>query len=267
MNFRLFKRLLILAIWTILFACTNSETARDQNSSQESTKNEDGQISLSDKDPEETLAIIQEGTNPPSEQLVENFGELLSSLKGYYSDIATNEMADKLAMAYDLAAEKGNEESLLEFVIGFKNGVQNSINSNLRLDFTQFVANYICYKTNCDGVNSEVLKFFDPNYVVRDRSIEMSAAESLYREKIEAEKIEEKEIFGKLKKRAEKDWPSDYTTQEFWINEQIGAYRYMKTIPDDKIKRKAQRDWPLDFTTQKFWYNEQIAAKKRLENR
>jgi hypothetical protein len=39
----------------------------------------------------------------------------------------------------------------------------------------------------------------------------------------------------------------------------------MKTLPDDGIKRKAQLDWPLDFTTQKFWYNEQIEAKDRLK--
>lgn len=73
-------------------------------------------------------------------------------------------------------------------------------------------------------------------------------------------------IIEKLKARAARDWPDDYTTQEFWVNEQITAYEYMKTIPDtDPIKKKAARDWPLDFTTQQFWYNEQIAAKERLK--
>ncbi|NII81455.1 MULTISPECIES: hypothetical protein [unclassified Pedobacter] len=73
------------------------------------------------------------------------------------------------------------------------------------------------------------------------------------------------EITEKLKAKAKKDWPDDYTTQEFWVNEQINAYEYMLTIEDNSIKAKAQRDWPLDFTTQKFWYNEQIEAQERLK--
>ncbi|MGQ7854716.1 hypothetical protein ACUN24_10760 [Pedobacter sp. WC2501] len=32
------------------------------------------------------------------------------------------------------------------------------------------------------------------------------------------------EITQKLKAKARKDWPDDYTTQEFWVNEQINAY-------------------------------------------
>jgi hypothetical protein len=40
----------------------------------------------------------------------------------------------------------------------------------------------------------------------------------------------------------------------------------MLTIPNnDRIKKKAQRDRPFDFSTQQFWYNEQIEAKERLE--
>lgn len=81
-----------------------------------------------------------------------------------------------------------------------------------------------------------------------------------------ANRIIEKKIIEKLKAKAKRDWPEDYTTQEFWIKEQIADYYYMKTISDeDKIKKKAQRDWPLDFSTQKFWYNEQIDARVRLK--
>ncbi|WP_295204243.1 hypothetical protein [uncultured Chryseobacterium sp.] len=69
----------------------------------------------------------------------------------------------------------------------------------------------------------------------------------------------------KLKEKAKKDWPNDYSTQEFWINEQIEAYDYMETIEDNAIKKQAQKDWPLDFSTQKFWYEEQVEAKQRLE--
>lgn len=72
-------------------------------------------------------------------------------------------------------------------------------------------------------------------------------------------------IISKLKDKAKRDWPNDYTTQEYWVNEQIDAYEYMKSIADNEIKQKAQRDWPLDFVTQKFWYNEQIDARERMQ--
>lgn len=77
--------------------------------------------------------------------------------------------------------------------------------------------------------------------------------------------ISEKDIVKeKLKERAERDWPNDYTTQEFWMNEQLDAYDYMLGIEENSIKKQAQRDWPLDFVTQKFWYDEQIEAKERM---
>ena len=72
-------------------------------------------------------------------------------------------------------------------------------------------------------------------------------------------------VIEKLKLRAKRDWPNDYTTQEFWVNQQIEDYEYMKSIPQDPIKKKAQKDWPFDFTTQKYWYNEQIEAKERIK--
>ncbi len=182
MTNRYLKRLLtILFIGTVLLACSSSETKTDLNSNQESTetKKEDGQKNLSDKDPEVILAIIQDGTNPPSERLVENFGELLSSLKGYYTDIASNEMADKLAMAYDLAAEKGNKESLLEFVEGFRNGVKNSINSNVHYDFTEYLATYVCYKTNCTFGQKEDMKFFKADFVKEKQANSIVKEENL----------------------------------------------------------------------------------------
>lgn len=75
---------------------------------------------------------------------------------------------------------------------------------------------------------------------------------------------EKQEIIEKLKARAKRDWPNDFTTQEFWVNQEIEDYEYMLTIENNSIKKQAQRDWPLDFSTQKFWYNEQIEAKERM---
>lgn len=71
-------------------------------------------------------------------------------------------------------------------------------------------------------------------------------------------------VFQQIKEKATRDFPNDYTTQEYWINEQKQAYLYMKSIPDDEIKQKAELDFPIDYTTQKYWYNEQIEAKKRM---
>ncbi|WP_432714400.1 hypothetical protein [Pedobacter sp.] len=75
---------------------------------------------------------------------------------------------------------------------------------------------------------------------------------------------EDNAILLKLKAKAKEDWPDDYSTQEFWVHQEMEDYQYMKTIKAGPIKRKAQRDWPLDFSTQKFWYNEQIQAKERM---
>lgn len=72
-------------------------------------------------------------------------------------------------------------------------------------------------------------------------------------------------IIAKLKLKAQKDWPNDYTTQEYWLNEQIMAYEYMLTVENNSVKNQAQKDWPLDFSTQKYWYNEQIRAKERIK--
>lgn len=82
---------------------------------------------------------------------------------------------------------------------------------------------------------------------------------------VDKDQQEEDKIKEKLKAKAKRDWPNDYTTQEYWINEQIEAYKYMKTIPDGSVKSKAQHDFPLDYTTQKYWYNEQVEAKERMK--
>jgi len=99
-------------------------------------------------------------------------------------------------------------------------------------------------------------------------SVEVENTDRLEQEiSVEDTKAKEakKQIIEKLKAKAKKDWPNDFTTQEYWINEQIEAYEYMLTIENNSIKKQAQRDWSLDFTTQKYWYNEQIEARERLK--
>lgn len=99
------------------------------------------------------------------------------------------------------------------------------------------------------------------------KSLSSSESSGVHPQEIEMKNTNPKKdaIIIKLKEKAKKDWPNDYSTQEYWINEQIEAYDYMETIEDNSIKQKAQKDWPLDFSTQKYWYEEQIEAKNRIE--
>jgi len=100
------------------------------------------------------------------------------------------------------------------------------------------------------------------NVVETENSTEAEPIANVEQDKAEAEKEAIKE---KLKAKAKRDWPNDFTTQEFWVNQQMDDYEYMLTIEDNSIKQKAQHDWPLDFSTQKFWYNEQIDAQERMK--
>jgi hypothetical protein len=99
------------------------------------------------------------------------------------------------------------------------------------------------------------------NVVETEQSNMTETGVNVEQDKGNAEKDAIKE---KLKAIAKRDWPNDYTTQEFWVNQQIDDYEYMLTIENNSIKAKAQKDWPLDFSTQKFWYNEQIEAQERM---
>ena len=96
----------------------------------------------------------------------------------------------------------------------------------------------------------------------QSNTTETETVANVEQDKAEAEK---EAITEKLKAKAKRDWPNDFTTQEFWVNQQIDDYEYMLTIENNSIKAKAQKDWPLDFSTQKFWYNEQIEAQERMK--
>jgi len=69
-----------------------------------------------------------------------------------------------------------------------------------------------------------------------------------------------------LKGQAQKDWPNDFVTQEYWVSQQLKDYEFMRSIPNDALKAEVERDFPLDFTTQKYWYSEQVRAKNRMSN-
>lgn len=72
-------------------------------------------------------------------------------------------------------------------------------------------------------------------------------------------------ILEKIKAKAQKDFPDDYSTQKYVIEEQMQAYQYMKSVPASKLKSKVEKQFPLDFSTQKYEYDEQMQSKQELE--
>lgn len=126
-----------------------------------------------------------------------------------------------------------------------------------------------------DGAIAEadqiVREFQDDNEPKRPEEkltqIEIEAAQkSLEQEQLKQKSLSvDPETRSKLSTEAQKRWPEDYSTQEYWINEEISAYHRMKKIPNDPIKKRAQRQWPVDYSVQEHWYKEQVAAKKRLQ--
>jgi hypothetical protein len=77
--------------------------------------------------------------------------------------------------------------------------------------------------------------------------------------------LEDQKIIDKLKAKAKRDWPNDYSVQKMVFEEQVQNYFYMKTVTDLKIKRKVQTDWPLGYSVQKMIYNEEIDAKEQMK--
>lgn len=112
--------------------------------------------------------------------------------------------------------------------------------------------------SNLNNKKSEKITPNEPHSIIQN-------SEEIPNVEEEKPNSEKEAIIEKLKEKAKRDWPNDYSTQEFWVNQQIDDYEYMLSIENNSIKAKAQKDWPLDFSTQKFWYNEQIEAQERMK--
>jgi hypothetical protein len=169
MSNNILKQILTLFLSSILLSCSTG-TTNDQKFNQENTDTKaEEQKKLSDKDPEVLLAIIQEAKNPPSERLVQDFAELLNTLKGYYSEMPKIDITNTLAKAYDISVKDGYKKSLLEFVQGFLHGVKNSTDNNVRHDYAQFLTHYTFYVTGRKEESPEILKYFDENLLAQDK--------------------------------------------------------------------------------------------------
>ncbi len=76
---------------------------------------------------------------------------------------------------------------------------------------------------------------------------------------------EDQKMINKIKAKAKRDWPNDYTVQKMTFDQAVEDYLYMKTVTDLSIKRKVQRDWPMDFTVQKMMYDQEVDAKEQMK--
>ncbi|MCI2254096.1 hypothetical protein L2D08_06935 [Domibacillus sp. PGB-M46] len=80
-----------------------------------------------------------------------------------------------------------------------------------------------------------------------------------------ATKINKDEFMANVKKQAETDFPDDYMTQDFVVEEQDSAYEAMVAIvptsdAEVRIIENAIADFPNDMMTAKFVYDEQMKA-------
>lgn len=99
--------------------------------------------------PTEQLAVIQEGTTPPSRHRVKRFEILINRIQILYPKLSDQEIADKLAKGLELTTEDGSTESFLEFCNGFDSAIQGLLDSGLKQGFDETLSLYICLITNC----------------------------------------------------------------------------------------------------------------------
>ena len=76
---------------------------------------------------------------------------------------------------------------------------------------------------------------------------------------------EDNKMIEKIKAKAKRDYPNDYTIQKMMYDQAVENYFYMKTVTDLEVKKNVERDYPLDFTVQKMMYDQEIDAKEQMK--
>ena len=81
--------------------------------------------------------------------------------------------------------------------------------------------------------------------------------------------ISEADAIAQIKAQAKQDWATDFSEQQFVINEQTQAYNNLKALVIDtdtkeQILNQAHSDWGYDFQETLFVYNEQLKAYNGL---
>lgn len=81
----------------------------------------------------------------------------------------------------------------------------------------------------------------------------------------EDKEMTEEEVKEAILDKAEKDWPNDYTMQQYVYNQQWEAYLEMKSTTDyPSIMENAQEDRGIDYVMVMYVYESQVEAYKEL---
>ncbi len=82
----------------------------------------------------------------------------------------------------------------------------------------------------------------------------------------------DEDVLQQIKADATRDYPNDFSTQKYVIDEQVKAYNQLEKFSDpevpkevlESIMHEASHDYPYDFSTQLYVINEQISSWKAL---
>ncbi len=104
----------------------------------------DNKISNSNNDvkgnsPQILLAIIQEGVNSPSQEMVKNFEKILNRIRTAYPEMKEQDIADKLTLAWDLARKEGYKETILQFSNELITSLQSLTDAGSTIEFEELL--------------------------------------------------------------------------------------------------------------------------------
>ncbi|MCF8105646.1 MAG: hypothetical protein K9K64_09195 [Desulfohalobiaceae bacterium] len=82
------------------------------------------------------------------------------------------------------------------------------------------------------------------------------------------------DVLSTIKERAATEYPDDFSTQKYIIDQQIAAWQQLQGsvcpgVPEKvstEIRQKASQDYPGDFSTQKYIMDEQCRAYKTISS-
>ena len=65
---------------------------------------------------------------------------------------------------------------------------------------------------------------------------------------------------------AKREYPNDYSMQQYVYENQTSAHRYMSSVADSEVKKIATREYPYDYSMQKYTYDNQFSAKRYMSS-
>lgn len=74
----------------------------------------------------------------------------------------------------------------------------------------------------------------------------------------------DKKIQAKIKRFAKKEYPEDTEMRDYIYQNQIEAYFYMESVPDQELKEFAISEYKNDYCMQQYIYDKQLIAKHKM---